>query len=102
MAYIFTIHDAPAAAHLPLFVLQTKSMATRVFKDCVNDPSHAFSRNPADYTLFLIGTWDEEAGSINYFKTHESLGNGVQYLDNQVMPPEAPADFIKKKFEAVL
>ena len=78
---MFCIHDSKAEAFLNPFFLPMKAMAVREFQNMVNDPGHAFGRNPADYTLFMIGTWDGESGKVIETDT-TALGNGVEFLQN--------------------
>ena len=83
---MFCIHDNKAEAFLNPFFLPMKAMAIREFQNMVNDPNHAFGRNPSDYTLFMCGQWDGESGKIIETDT-TALGNGVEFLQTQ---PEAP------------
>ncbi len=86
---MFAIHDSKARAYLPPFIMHRKEMAMRVFADCVNDyPNHQFSKNPADYTLFLIGTFDDNTAKHEQEKLNLSLGNGVEF----VVPDSEVAD----------
>ncbi len=82
---MFTIHDSKAAAYLPPFVLPEEDMAIRSFADCVNDISHAFYRNPGDYTLFSIGKFDANKGVLLPAHT-VSLGNGVDFIKQTKIP----------------
>ena len=75
---VFSIHDIKAEAYLPPFVCPTEGIATRTFADCVADPTHQFSKNPDDYTLFKLGTFDDETGLFSQV-TPETLGNGLQH-----------------------
>lgn len=75
---LFAVHDTKAQAFLPPFSLPALGMAKRTFSDCVNDKQHAFGRHPSDYTLFQIGTYDDETATI--FPEKHSLGNGIEYL----------------------
>ncbi len=78
---MFAIHDSKARAYLPPFILPNKEMAIRVFKDCINNPEHQFSKNPGDYTIFQLGHYLDTSGKIEVDKTQLSLGNGVQFVD---------------------
>ena len=49
---IFSIYDSKAEQHLPPFFLANSKMAIRAISNAANDPKHAFSINPQDYTLF--------------------------------------------------
>ncbi len=56
---VFSIFDSAAEAYLPPFCLPTVGMAVRIFTDCCNNEKHAFCGNPADYTLFELGFFDD-------------------------------------------
>ena len=77
---IFSIHDNAAKAYLLPFFLPTLGLATRTFSDCINDDTHAFGRNPKDYTLFEIGTWNDATAEVDYLTPYENHGNGVEFL----------------------
>lgn len=84
--YIFSIYDQKAEAYLPPFTLPKPAIAVRTFKGCVNDNDHAFGANPHDYTLFQIGIFDDETGSLTDLK--KSLGNGVEFIDPELSDDE--------------
>jgi len=75
---IFTIFDSKAKAYLTPFFLHEDGMAIRVFADCINDETHQFGKHPEDYTLFCIGSWDDEKAK---FLTNNpiALGNGIEF-----------------------
>lgn len=74
---IFSVYDEKAEAFLQPFFMQTTGMAIRAIGDCLNDPNHQFAAHPSDYTLFMIGHFDETNGSLQYDKS--SLGNLVEF-----------------------
>ena len=76
---VFSIYDDKADAFLPPFILPNQNMAKRVFADCCNSDSHQFGANPADYTLFRLGQFDDAAGQFLLERTKPSLGNGVEF-----------------------
>lgn len=76
---IFAIYDSKAKAYFPPFFLHAAAVAKRTFADCVNGQDHTFSKNPADYTLFEIGEFNDQNAQIT-IKTLTSLGNGVEFL----------------------
>jgi len=61
---IFSVYDLKAKAYLPPFFLPKEEMAVRVFTDCVNDPTHQFSKHPNDYTLFKLGDFNDDTGEL--------------------------------------
>lgn len=78
---IFCIHDVKAEAFLPPFFLPTVGMATRTFKDCCNNDQHQFGANPTDYTLFELGEFDDNNGTIQTRAVMHSHGNGLMWKD---------------------
>lgn len=60
--------------------LHQEAQARRVFKNCINQEDHQFYANPEDYTLFWIGSFDDEKGEFTPI-TPDPLGNGHEYKD---------------------
>lgn len=77
---LFAIHDSKAQAYLPPFIIHKNDMALRVFADCINDRNHQFGKNPADYTLFNIGEFDDNKGAVTK-GLNISLANGVELIN---------------------
>jgi hypothetical protein len=78
MKKIFCIHDEKAEAFLQPFFFDTVGQAERALIDCMRDATHNFARYPSDFTLFLIGEFDESSGVITPSKT--GLCNLVELL----------------------
>lgn len=74
----YTVYDEKAQAFLPPFFMHQDGMATRTFADCVNDADHNFGKHPHDYTLFQIGSFDDNTGELTATEK-KSLGNGVEF-----------------------
>lgn len=89
----FSIYDSAAQAYLPPFILPREEMAKRTFADCVNSAEHQFAAHPEDYTLFRLGTWDDETALFNAEANGaQSLGNGVIYVRIQNTDSENAED----------
>ena len=78
---VFSIYDSKAEAYLPPFILPKEGQAKRAFADCVNSETHQFGQNPADYTLFELGNFNDEDGQYLLHRANISLGNGLEYLE---------------------
>lgn len=61
---LYSIYDVKADAYLPPFTLHQDGMAVRAFRDCCNDDTHNFGKNPGDYTLFKLGEFDDQSGLV--------------------------------------
>lgn len=71
---IFAIFDKKANAYLRPFTLPSAAHAVREVSEVMQRPG-PFSDYPEDFTLFEIGSFDEESGEVQPLLTHESLGN---------------------------
>jgi hypothetical protein len=79
---MFSVFDEKSDAFLQPFFLDTIGQAVRAITDCVIDSNHQFSRHPSDYTLFLLGEFDDATGSVAFDK--KSLGNLVEFKSKEV------------------
>lgn len=79
---VFTVYDEKSEAYLQPFFLDTIGQATRAITDCVNDVNHAFCRHSADYTLFLLGEYDDATGCFTT-DDRKSLGSLVEFKTQQ-------------------
>lgn len=61
---IFAVHDTAADAFLSPHFFQTTAIAIRAFGQSCADPDSGFHAHPSDYTLFHIGTFDQDTGEI--------------------------------------
>lgn len=80
---MFSIYDEKAEAYLKPFFFPTIGMATRAITDCVNDVNHDFCAHSSDYTLFLLGEWDDD--SAMFHEAKQSLGNLVEFKTQHEM-----------------
>lgn len=61
---LFAVRDAKAELYTGLMTYNAKGAALRAFTDACNDKNHAFGQHPADYTMFFLGTYNDETGLI--------------------------------------
>ena len=79
--HIFTVFDSKAAAYLQPFYSQTKGVAIRQFSDAINgDPNHQFARHPEDFTLFELGSYDDNTAKFSLHETPQAMGVAVEFL----------------------
>jgi hypothetical protein len=76
---IYSIFDSAAKAYAPPFFLHNDGLAVRGFQDNVNNPESQAFRNPDQFTLFHIGTYDDITGVIESAEVIRSMGNGLEY-----------------------
>lgn len=66
---VFTVFDGAISLYLPPFFMRSSQEAIRAVADCLLDPDHAFSKHPADYTLFELGTYVESTAEFQLLAT---------------------------------
>lgn len=76
---IFSIFDSKAVAFITPFFLTNRQTAVRAVKDCTAVESHAFARNPSDYVLYHIGSFDDATGHILAFAQPVVLGSAASF-----------------------
>lgn len=79
---MFAVYDAKANAFIQPFFLPNKAMAIRTFSECANNPKHQFCLHPSDFTLFELGTFDNETGLIETLPAHNPLGLAIEFQEN--------------------
>lgn len=61
---ILAIRDAKSQLYgNPLFFV-TKGAAVRAFSDVINDGKSDYAKHPEDYSLWQLGTYDDQTGDI--------------------------------------
>lgn len=60
---MFALYDKAVSAYMRPFFHMTKGSCIRQLMDELKDPNNPMSAHPEDYTLFHLGTWnDQDAG----------------------------------------
>lgn len=75
---IFCVFDDKAKAYLPPFFMPEVLMAVRTFRNCAQDKEHAFGRNPEDYSLFFLGTFDHDSAAFEIFAAASCVARGIE------------------------
>lgn len=61
---MFSIFDSKAEAYQTPYYVLNEALAVRPVQDAANNGEHPIGRNPADYTLFHVGAFDDEQCEI--------------------------------------
>lgn len=85
---MLSVYDSKAEAYLQPLFAQTQAVGVRMFKQAVNEEEHMFHIHAADYTLFEIGTFDQNSAKMTLHKAPLVLGNAIQFLDQITELPE--------------
>lgn len=74
---ITAVYDAKAERFIELVQTPTTGVALRSFQEAVNTDGTDFAKYAEDYTLFHLGSFDHETGSVIPLNTPESLALAI-------------------------
>jgi hypothetical protein len=63
--FVYAIYDSAAGTYRQPMFLQQDGIATRVFKDLCMNAETDLAKHPKDFTLFRIGTFDDQKGELD-------------------------------------
>lgn len=86
--HIFSIFDAKASAFLQPFFSRNADTAKREFTAAINGTG-SFNQFSEDYSLFILGSFNQEDGTFTLLQAPEPLCAGVQVRE-QPEPPMFP------------
>lgn len=61
---VFAVYDSKAEAYLQPFFCPTVGMALRSWEQAAQNPQTDFHQYAGDYTLFEIGTYNDQTGEM--------------------------------------
>ncbi len=85
---IFAIYDSGISTWKPPMFCRAKGEILRWWIEMVNNEQTDLSKHPQDYTLFDIGTWDDEKCKFDLHKTPISLGVAIEFVKKADAPKE--------------
>lgn len=62
---IYSVHDRKAAVFARPFIAPNDGMALRSFAAAKLDPSTELAKFPEDFSLYLLGSFDDETGELS-------------------------------------
>jgi hypothetical protein len=62
---VFAVHDRVVEAFGSPFTAQTEAEAQRMFLGAASDPSTYLAKNPADFSLYQVGTFNNAGGELS-------------------------------------
>lgn len=77
---MYAVYDSKLESYLQPFFMQTQGAALRAWDAVVNDSSTQFSKNPADYTLFELGQYDDSTGIVESYQAKKNLGTALEFI----------------------
>jgi len=62
---VFAIYDSGISTWMPPIYARNKGEMLRQFMDACNDASSRLAKHPSDYTLFELGTFNDDSWGIS-------------------------------------
>nr|AVQ10234.1 nonstructural protein [Gokushovirinae environmental samples] len=97
---VIAVYDSKAQVFNQPQFLRSAGEASRAWEAALTDPKQIFCAHPADFTLFEIGEYDDQTGTLYPHQIHVNLGNGAvckppstpnpQMLPMQNLEPQQP------------
>ena len=81
---IFSVHDSKVSAFLNPFFVRTTGEATRMFSDAVQREASGFKAHAEDYTLFEVGSWDDQTAAIDLLPTPHPICKAIEFVNQGV------------------
>lgn len=78
--FVYSVHDVKAEAYLRPFFVPSHGLAIRSFENEVRNPDSPMHTNPEDYTLFQLGEFDDDTGSIKELPAPKCVLTGIQVV----------------------
>lgn len=76
---IFSVYDNKAKAFCFPFFAANKELALRYFANGANDATLQLCLHPEDFSLFHLGSWDDETSKFSPFDAPQPLGIAASF-----------------------
>lgn len=80
---ICSIYDSKADAYLQPFFTPNSGTAIRSFSDAAKEEGSNFFKHAEDFTLFVLGDFDEHTGVIVPLESKQALGSALEFLSKE-------------------
>lgn len=61
----YAVYDKIADRFLPPILYEKDNEAVRAFQLAIRGPSSDISQSPADYDMYILGSWDMKTGQLS-------------------------------------
>ncbi len=88
--FLYSLYDSKADGFTPPFVAKNDDLACRTVIDTYRHVGECqLTQYPEDFTLFRIGSWDVDTGTIEGFEAKRSCGTVLQIVTAKIKEKEA-------------
>lgn len=76
---VYTVYDSKTNAYMQPWYARTRGEAIRSFTEAIQNPESMFHKYPGDFTLFEVGTWDDQTGAIQMLEAKQEIGLALHF-----------------------
>ena len=87
---VFAVYDMAAGAYLAPFFQPNDAVAIRLFANMVNDGKSLFWASPGDFSLHLLGEFDEQSGLFTCDKGPQGIRSALSVVKRDVDERQVP------------
>lgn len=81
---IYSVKDNAVEAYGKPFHAPTKGFAIRSFSDEVNRPDSQLAKHPEDFSLYELGTWDNQKGNYTNLPEPQFIGKASDFINSEI------------------
>lgn len=78
---VYAVFDSAAGSFGNLMVFPSDGLAVRAMREAVQSKDSLINKNPTDFSLFVIGRYDQAQGELIPMKAPEKIIAAVQLMD---------------------
>lgn len=87
LMHIYVVYDSCSGCYGRPFVARSEGEAVRSFADICCDASHPYGQHPEHYSLYRLGTYDDNTANIESCPaTHVSNGHELVAASRKIAP----------------
>lgn len=80
---VMAVYDVKARAYITPFYCAHLDVGVRVFAECANMSDHQIGRNPEDFHLYHLGSWDDTTAKFELLNEPRVLGVASYFKKGQ-------------------
>lgn len=85
---LYGVRDEKAEAFRDMRFYQTDGIASRQFSDAAMDPKTYINKHPQDYSLYLLGEFDDETGLVRAISPSRLVARANEFVQTGVLTSE--------------
>ena len=80
-SHVFAVYDSALGGYLRPFFAPSRAVAIRSFADEVRNPESIFHSHPKDYSLHVLGTFDDLTGTLDQPEAPYRISLASDFVD---------------------